>query len=212
MSVLRADAQRNLGHILEAARAVFAEEGLDASVAAVAERAGVGTATIFRRFPTKDHLLAAVIEERVRGLTESSRRAAESDEPRLALRHFLQEAVGGYISDRGFCEAAGKGLFAEARVRALIDELNVNVAVVLERAKQVGEVREDVTREDVSVLLMALAQAGSLLEHAAPGNWRRYLDIVLDGLRPEGAHPLSRKPLTRKQFDAARDGYRAGPV
>ena len=78
---LRADAQRNLERILEAARAVFARDGLDASVADVAERAGVGTATIFRRFPTKDDLVAAMLEYE---LERSARAPARP--PRATIR------------------------------------------------------------------------------------------------------------------------------
>jgi len=73
---LRADAQRNLERILEAARDVFAEEGLEASVADVAQRAGVGTATIFRRFPTKDDLVAAMLERRLESVVARARAAA----------------------------------------------------------------------------------------------------------------------------------------
>ena len=73
---LRADAQRNLERILEAARAVFAEDGLDASVADVAERAGVGTATIFRRFPTKDDLVAAMLEHELEAIVAARAQAA----------------------------------------------------------------------------------------------------------------------------------------
>ncbi len=84
---LRADAQRNLALILEAARAVFAEEGLDASVAEVAERAGVGTATIFRRFPTKDDLIAAILEQELGAVVDprpACRRKATIRVPRSA--------------------------------------------------------------------------------------------------------------------------------
>jgi AcrR family transcriptional regulator len=72
---LRADAQRNLARILDAAREVFAEEGIEATVAEVAERAGVGTATIFRRFPTKDDLLAAVVEHSLEDIAQKGREA-----------------------------------------------------------------------------------------------------------------------------------------
>ena len=82
---LRADAQRNLERILEAACEVFARDGLDASVADVAERAGVGTATIFRRFPTKDDLVAAVLERELEAFAGHARDAAESDDPGVAV-------------------------------------------------------------------------------------------------------------------------------
>jgi AcrR family transcriptional regulator len=203
-TALRADAQRNLARILEAAREVFAVEGLEASVAEVAERAGVGTATIFRRFPTKEALLAAVVRERVETLTEVAREAARDPDPGRGLRRYLIAAADAYIHDRGFCDAKAMRVFGHEEVRGHVDEMVAALDELLERAKAVGEVREDVTAVDVPVLLMALARVGIDLEPVAPGVWHRYLDIVLDGLRPEAARPLSRK-LTRKQFDAARD-------
>lgn len=203
---LRADAQRNLTRILEAAREVFAELGAEASVSDVAERAGVGTATIFRRFPHKDDLIAAVVEQRVRELAERARAAAEHRDPGKALRRFMEWGAATHVADRVFCHAVGTGVFAHESVRALAEELLGSLERLLERGKEAGEVREDVSAQDIPVLLMALAQVGLVLEPASPGAWHRYLDIVLDGLRPEGARPLSRKPLSRKQLAAARGG------
>jgi AcrR family transcriptional regulator len=201
---LRADAQRNLARVLEAAREVFAEHGLDASVTMIAERAGVGTATIFRRFPTKEALLTAVVEQRLEGMLELTRHATSSSDPAKAFRTFMRAATESFVADRGFCECAGTEVFGESHVAALLDELNRLLGEIVRRAQDVGEVRRDVTEQDIPPLVMAIAQAGASLEHVAPGSWRRQLDIVLDGLRPEGARPLSRKPLTRKQVEMAR--------
>ncbi|MGI8421777.1 MAG: TetR/AcrR family transcriptional regulator [Gaiellaceae bacterium] len=181
---LRSDARRNLEQIVVAARTVFAEQGLDASVASIAERTGVGTATIFRRFPTKDDLVGAVVEHRLRGLAESARLAAASDDPGEALRGFMATAVAGFVGDRCFCEAAGSSSFARAEVSALAEELRLSVAELVRRAQAAGMLRTDVTAEDVRVLVMAVGRAGLMLEQATPGAWRRYLDLVLDGLRP----------------------------
>jgi AcrR family transcriptional regulator len=200
---LRADAQRNLARILDAARDVFAEEGLNASVADVAERAGVGTATIFRRFPTKDALLAAIVLQRMQQLTEAARQAAGAKDPGRGWRQFVQAAVSFSIQDRAFYEATDCGL-TDPRLAGLVDEITQSVSRLLERAQAAGEVRADVTTEDVAVLVSAVAHVGITLEPVASGHWRRYLDIVLDGLRPEGAHPLSRRPISRRQLSAAK--------
>src|SRR3954447_246112 len=204
---LRADAQRNLARILDAAREVFAEEGIEASVAEVAERAGVGTATIFRRFPTKDDLLAAVVLGRLQELAESARHAAQAKDAGRAWRQFMQTAASFSIGDRGFTESTECG-FTDPRLHDLAVEIRSSVERLLERAQDAGEVRADVTVEDIPVLLSAVAHAGLSLEPVAAGLWRRYLDIVLDGLRPDGARPLSRKPLSRRQFDAAKPNLR----
>lgn len=204
---LRADAQRNLARILDAAREVFAEQGLDASAADVAARAGVGTATVFRRFPTKDDLIAAVVEHRVREIGESARVAAASDDPD-AVRKFLHAAASAYIHDRGFCEAAGTEFVGKERLGALFNEVYSDVALMLERAQAAGHIRADLTPQDIPVLLSAVAQTGLLLGPTGGERWRRYLDIVLDGLRPQGATALSRRAPTQAELERAKS-YRA---
>jgi AcrR family transcriptional regulator len=198
---LRADAQRNLTRILAAAREVFAEQGADASISDVASRAEVGTATIFRRFPTKDELIAAVIRQRIEEVAEKAREAAEHRDPGRAFRRFMEWAAATYIGDRGFCDAGKSDAFEDEAIRPLVAELTDSLDTLLARAKETGAIRQDVGAADIPVLLNAVAQAGLALEHTAPGAWHRYLEIVLDGLRPEGAHALSRKPpaLTPKQ-------------
>jgi AcrR family transcriptional regulator len=187
---LRADAQRNLASILAAAADVFAEHGREASVAAVAARAGVGTATIFRRFPTKEDLLAAVIERHFQRMAEASRRAAEIDDPEVALRQVMLISVAGYIEDRLVAETAGTPLFGRPGLRERADEVTAYKERVLRRAQDAGVVRRDVTLADLSLLLAAVGLVGQRLDAEAPDAWRRGLGIVLDGLRPEAARPL----------------------
>jgi AcrR family transcriptional regulator len=197
VSTLRADAQRNLERIVEAARAVFAEHGLEASAADTAQRAGVGTATIFRRFPTKEDLVVAVVEEDVRAICEHARTAA-------SLREFMTHALAYATTDRGFCEAGGSDLFEHQRLQALVGEFYAAVDELLARQSAAGEVRDDVVAADIAFLLQALSQARVAREQASRGLWQRYLDIVLDGLQPEGAHPLSRKAPTPAQLTATK--------
>lgn len=203
---LRADAQRNLARILEAAREVFAEEGIDAPLTEIAARAGVGVGTIFRRFPNKDELIVALLEDRGRQLGEAADRALASEDPGLAFRHLVEEAVATQISDRGFCDAIGTDLLDGAQLRAQFDVLHTKIAAVLGRAQAAGAVRSDVTAEDLVFVVHGVAHAGLLLEETVPGAWRRHLGLALDGLRPEAATPLPRKPITRRQFQAARCG------
>jgi AcrR family transcriptional regulator len=201
---LRADAQRNLELILEAARAVFAEDGLDASVADVAERAGVGTATIFRRFPTKDDLVAAILEQELTAVATRARLAAGSDDPGTAIGEFMTLAVESFVRERCLCEAGGTDLFDRPRLQELVGEVTSAVALLLRRAQEAGAIRPDVVAEDIGFLISAVGQAGLRLERTSPGAWRRYLDIQLDGLRAEGARPLTRKPPTSQQLHDAK--------
>jgi AcrR family transcriptional regulator len=197
---LRADAQRNLERILEAARAVFGEEGLEASVADVAQRAGVGTATIFRRFPTKDDLVAALLEQELETVVARAQAAAEAADPASALGEFFSAAVEAFIGDRCFCEATGGDLFARPRMQELVAELTAALEQLLRRARQAGVIRRDVVAEDIGFLINAVGHAGLRLEHTAPGAWRRYVEIVLAGLAPHGARKLVHKPPTSQQL------------
>ena len=201
---LRADAQRNLERILEAAREVFARDGLDASVADVAERAGVGTATIFRRFPTKDDLVAAVIEYELEAFGVRALDAADSDDPGAAIEDFMTSVIASFIEDRCFCEASGSELFDRPRIQELVAGLTGSIELLLTRAQAAGAIRDDVVAADIGFLVSAVGQAGLRLEQTAPGAWRRYAEIVLGGLRPEGARPLAHKPPTPQQFHEAK--------
>ena len=181
---LRADAQRNLTRILAAAREVFAEEGSEASIADVAERAGVGTATIFRRFPTKEDLLAAVVEQRVEEIAEVARDALKSRDAWKGLRRLMTWGIESYLHDRCYCESTGTAVFDKPRLHELEEEIGTAIEELLARAKKAGQMRRDVTATDISMLFYAVAQAALKLEPAERGAWHRYLDIVLDGLRP----------------------------
>jgi AcrR family transcriptional regulator len=208
-TALRADAQRNLVRVLDAAREVFAEQGIDAPVTDIADRAGVGVGTIFRRFPTKDDLLVAVVEQRTEQLIDAADLALESPDPGAAFRSFMGKAAAMHISDVCWCDAAGTGLFDRDGVRELTELLVGKMGELLTRAQTAGEVRSDVRALDIPVLLMAVSKSGLMLEGAVPGAWKRYLGIVLDGLRPEAARPLPRRALSRRDFEAARRGHTA---
>jgi AcrR family transcriptional regulator len=203
-TALRADAQRNLVRVLDAAREVFAEQGIDAPVTEIAERAHVGIGTIFRRFPTKDDLLAAVVEQRTEQLIDAADVALGGSDPGAALQSFMETATAMHISDRCWCEA-DSDLFGREGIRELIDVLVGKMGELLTRAQTAGHVRSDLRALDIPVLLMAVAKSGLMLEDGAPGAWKRYLGLVLDGLRPEAARPLPRRPLSRREFEAARD-------
>jgi AcrR family transcriptional regulator len=171
MTTLRADAERNRGLVLEAARSVFAEQGLDAGVAEIAERAGVGVGTIFRRFPHKEDLLVAIIEDRVAEIVMLAR-GAES------FRDFMHDATELHMGDRCLCETVGTAVFDRPELRAARDDAREAVRKLLRRAQRDGEVRKDVTVDDIPVVLLGIARS------APASSWERYLDFALAGLRP----------------------------
>lgn len=172
MTELRADARRNLERVLDAATEVFAASGPDASIDEIARLAGVGHGTVFRRFPTKDDLMYAVVERHVSQMCELAQAALASDDPGEAFFDFARTAASGVMTSPGLhrcvvhCGEKPRG--------AELEELG---AKLVARAQEAGAVRRDVDPSDVSSLLRAALLA------APPGQWERYLDVVLDGLR-----------------------------
>jgi AcrR family transcriptional regulator len=185
---LRADAARNRELLLAAAEEEFVERGLDASIADIARRAGVAKATVFRHFATKEELIAAIVGSHFSALTAVARGLLESADPGAGLLEFLTVAADGLQQqDLTFLQTASEG---DSTVIALRDELHATVDSLVERARDAGAVRPDITGTDVFVLICAPVHAAGFLPQPAPDMWRRYLGIIFDGLRPEGANPL----------------------
>lgn len=191
---LRADARRNLALILDAAREVFAGNGLSAGVAEVARRAGVGNATIFRRFPQKEDLIAAVVERVMRERIDEETSQPAAGSPGAALRGFMERMIDWQLRDRALLECMPAGVLADPRLEALQTELSELAARLVAAAQRSGEVRDDIGYEDVVVLGMAVAHTAAELQQVGPDLWRRYLSVVLDGLRPGGGELPGHSP------------------
>jgi AcrR family transcriptional regulator len=200
---LRADAARNRERIIEAATEVFAEQGLEASTAEIAARAGVGEATLFRRFESKDELIVAIIEARMAQGLHALAEALERDDPGQALEDWLEWAVGDLAGDLGFFEAARDQCLVSPAVAEVRREILARLTELLGRAQSAGAVRSDIAPQDLSFLISAAASATAKMP--VPGMradlWRRYLGIILDGLRPEGATKLRPAPPPRRLFE-----------
>lgn len=196
---LRADAERNRLHILEAAAAAFADGGLDVPVAEIARRAGVGPGTLFRRFPTKDDLVIAIVEQRIEDICALVDAALENPDPWAGFVECMEAAVTMQVRDRGVLEAVGERFFGDPRMRALKAKVNPKVAALLARAQAAGVVRDDIEHQDIPVLIQAAARAGCVMPTCDAELSRRYLAIMLDGLRPAAATPL---PVGAPDIDA----------
>jgi AcrR family transcriptional regulator len=179
--VLRADAQRNLERVLDAAAEVFAASGPDASIDEIARRAGVGHATVFRRFPTKDDLMFAVVERRIDDVHAILAEELEADDPGEAFFRAIRRISELHMSTPGLHDCV---LRIGHKPRAA--ELDALGAKLVARAQRAGAVRRDIKPIDVSTLLK------SVLQSAPPAQWRSYLDVVLDGLRASSAKPPTR--------------------
>jgi AcrR family transcriptional regulator len=186
----RADAARNRELLLAAAEEEFAERGLAASVADIARRAGVAKGTVFRHFATKEELIAAIVAAHMTALTTVAEGLLHSADPGAALLEFLTVAADQRQQrDLTFLTSASAG---DAKVAELYDELHATVGSLVDRARGSGAVRPDVTGTDVFLLICAPVHVMGYLSDPPADLWRRYLAIIFDGLRPEGATPLPR--------------------
>jgi AcrR family transcriptional regulator len=165
--VLRADAQRNLERVLDAATEAFAASGPDVSVHEIAERAGVGPATVFRRFPTKDDLMLAVIERRVEEVGAIFKEELKADDPGEAFFRAMRRIADLHLAAPGLHEC-----LAHCGDKPGAAELAPLGEKLIARAQKAGAIRRDVKPGDVSTLMTSVMQS-------APEN----VGIVLDGLR-----------------------------
>lgn len=189
---LRTDAARNRGLLLAAAADEFAARGPDASVADIARRAGVAKGTVFNHFATKEDLIAAVVRENIGVLVLAARGLVGSNDPGEALLAFLSVAADQRQQrDLTFLQAIGE---ADPTVVEVRDQLYATIEVLVDRARESGSLRADVTGTDVILLMCAPVHVVEYLRDPGPDLWRRYLAIIFDGLRPEGAHALPAPP------------------
>jgi len=178
----RADALRNRERVLEAAKDVFSAGGPEASLEAVARRAGVGIGTLYRHFPTREALFEAVYRREVQHLWELAEQLKSEGEPVAALRRWLRSNVEFVATKKGMSAALALAVQGSSELHAYaFDRLTKAVAALLGRAVAAGEIRSDVSPED---LLRALV--GMCYLHDQPG-WQasvlRLLDVFVDGLR-----------------------------
>ena len=180
MAVLRADAQRNLSRILEAASEAYAELGPDVSVDEIARRAGVGHGTVFRRFPTKDALRAAVIQARLDELLARAHQLLGQPDAGAALEEFVWVAAEMCRRDRTLFEGIEQ-CGAVEEVAAAKQDLHDTVGKLIRRAQREGAIRRGLDSRDIGALVGAAVQASMHAER--DDAWRRYVKVVLDGLR-----------------------------
>ncbi|GIF74092.1 TetR/AcrR family transcriptional regulator [Asanoa siamensis] len=198
---LRADAARNRDALLAAAADEFAERGLEASVADIARRAGVGKGTVFRHFATKDDLLAAIVIDRMDALDAVGQDLLTADDAATALHEFLTAAAHQRQQrDLSFLQSAGDVSPEVTRTRT---RLYATIDHLVARARTQKAIRPDITGADVILLMCAPNYVVSYVPEAPPDLWQRYLAIIFDGLRPAAAHPLPHPPPSLDLSDTA---------
>jgi AcrR family transcriptional regulator len=208
-SGMRSHARRNHELLVLAAREVFAERGVEASLEEIARRAGVGVGTLYRHFATRDALVEAVFERRIGEFVAIAEAAGAEPDAWLAFTGFLEGMLAIQAGDRLLKDVflrspPGTGPVQQARadMRRLFEG-------VLERAREQGGLRGDFAFPDLALLLWSFAPLIDATAESAPEAWRRHLHWLLDGLRAGAATPAPVPPLTPGQFELAVEAFRA---
>lgn len=190
----RSDAARNRARLLAAAREAFAEHGLDAGVGEIADRAGVGRGTLFRNFPTKQDLIAAVLVDKMQQAVAGARAMLESDAAGTAVFTFLEEMVRGQQRERALFEAMADEFLTHPDIQVVHEELLELLSELLEAGKRAGTVRPEIGAVDVMLLTKGVCSAADHLE-ASPELLDRHLVLVKAAIAsPAYAVTLSEAP------------------
>jgi len=183
----RKDAERNRRRLLAAAREVFRDRGVAATLNDVAHHAGLGVGTVYRHFANKEELIDALFEDMVETVDGYLREAAEEPDAWLGLTRALQQTCEVQAFDRGLREVMlGTGRGPE-RQRQMRERVGPTVDVLVARAQEQGTLRADIVPPDFAVLQLMV---GAVSDHLGqPGLWRRYLAVIIDGLRAQPGEP-----------------------
>ncbi|WP_424893203.1 TetR/AcrR family transcriptional regulator [Streptomyces sp. XH2] len=202
---LRKDAQRNRDLLVAAAREIYAERGVDAPLDDIARRAGVGNATLYRRFPTRGALIEAVFGEGLTGTLQRGEEARNADDAWAGLAGYLEHIFEGLAADRGANDLMTTSIPDIPSLDALKTHHHETVRLLILRAQEQGSMRDDVVVEDLLFALAALGRVVPASVTVAPQAWRRHLHLLLDGLRAPAASALPAPPLTTDELaDALR--------
>lgn len=198
---LRADAERNRQRIVEAAKTLFAERGVDVAVEDIAAAAGVGIGTFYRRFPDRESLVEAVFETKFERMVQAARDAHEIDDPWEAFKYFVVTVARMHATDRGLKDvvlSSDRGREKVAEFRSIIQPL---AGALLERAKAAGALREDVGAFDIPMIHQAVSAIADITREVSPEYYERTLTLLVDGLaRERTPTPMTVPPLETEQF------------
>jgi AcrR family transcriptional regulator len=191
---LRADALRNRQRILEAARRIFEERGVDAPLDEIAERAGVGAGTLYRRFPTRVALVEAVFEKELAEMAVIGEEALRCEDPWIGFSTYLERICAVMAADRGLGDLLLLKLPASGESAGACERHSRAQADLLVRAQRAGVVRDDLVPEDIFLFLVANGAVARVTHCAAPHAWRRLVALLLDSCRPGHNGPLPAAP------------------
>jgi AcrR family transcriptional regulator len=181
---VRRDVARNRQLLLDAARQVFAERGLLASLDDVAQAAGVGVATAYRHFANKYELASMVLDQEIDRMIRLAEEVAEMADPWTGITVFVTASVEAQVGNRALRDVL-TGVHDEVAFQEVNARFNQPLNRLVDRARDAGLVRPDVRASDLGMLTTMLCAAGDLAREDHPALWRRYLPTLLRGLTPE---------------------------
>ncbi|MEB3031368.1 TetR/AcrR family transcriptional regulator [[Mycobacterium] nativiensis] len=210
---LRKDAERNRRRILEAARDLFASKGLEPNLNDVAHHAGVGVGTVYRRFATKEELLEAIFEDGINQLADLAESALRQPDPWHGVVWYVEHMCEITATDRGLREIAFSKAYGGDRVTAAQERLVPVLKKLVERAHIDGRLRPDLSSTDMPIFGLLAGTVSEFAGHVDPNLWRRYVAMLLDGMRDRsGQVPLPVAALDDDGVEAAMQTWEpAGP-
>jgi AcrR family transcriptional regulator len=200
---LRSDARRNREQLVASARELFAREGVEASVEEITHHAGLGMGTLYRHFPTKEELIDAVLEDSFAELIELAERSSAEANAWVGFTGFLEQAIAQLAANRGLKDMLASSERGRERAEAMRARIRPPLRRLITRAQEQGDLRPDFTAEDLPLVFSTANRVIEMTAPVAPEHWRRFLGLILDGLRAGAATPLPQPPLTRAQLARA---------
>jgi AcrR family transcriptional regulator len=199
---LRADAERNRQRLIIAAREVFAERGLDVPMEDIARHAGVGVATLYRRFPRRADLIAGAFEAKMAAYADAVAVALAEPDPWNGFCGYLERVCGMQADDRGFANVLTMTFPTSKRFEAERDRAYHGLVELIGRARAAGRLRADFSPEDIVMLLMANAGVVTATADAAPDVWRRFVAYMTQAFSVTSAAPLPPAPTPTAMYRA----------
>ena len=182
---LRADAERNRERILTAAQEVFAEWGLNAALEKIARQAGVGIATLYRRFPTRANLIAASFERKMADYAAAGEHALDNPDPWKGFCWLINRFCAMQAADAGLKDLITMRFPPHSSAETLRARALQSLEVLIQRAQRQGTLRSDFVSTDVTMLLFANAGVVTATRDNAPDTWQRFTSYMIDAFRAD---------------------------
>ncbi|WP_405161440.1 TetR/AcrR family transcriptional regulator [Nocardia sp. NBC_01499] len=203
---LRADAARNQQRIIAAARELFADHGLEITLDDVAERAGVGVGTVYRRFANKKELITEVFEQSISEFAEAADTAYRHADPWFGLVEFFEYACRHMAMNRGFSEVMLELEDDVDRFVIVRDRIKPTVMAIVDRARDAGVLAPGIEPSDFFALIHMVDGIAEFARPVNPDVWQRYMAIVLNGVRADNTprQQLLVEPLNDTEVEQAK--------